>query len=236
MSWMTGLLGGAGLKSLLGAAGGGLLGGVFGGAGSLMGGAAGAKMFGKGGKNPLSGLGNLANFLPSEGQQVDPIAQRAQLDAIERMRGNMNQNMNASEIANMNLGINAANKNTAARSNALKQEALARGVGGAGLDYALRSNEEQQGVNAANEAGTNAASMANARALDSVAQLANLGSNMSDQAFNRNQASDMMRQFLMSQNQQNNQFRSNMANTRRGQDLQLFGAALGAGGAVAGRA
>lgn len=193
----------------------------------------------------------------SKAADPDKKALDAQYQALDMTRANTNMGINDAEAQNLNLGINRVNQNTAARSNALKQEAAGRGLGGSGMDFALRAQNEQTGANAANEAGIEAQQTANQRALTSIAQLGALGGDLNDQAFNRGQAEDAFNQFnaaaknaaatgnagnQVAVNQgnlgnytQNRQFAQNAANQRRGQNIQMAGALVGAGGAVAGR-
>lgn len=228
-----------------------------------------------GGGNPLARLGDIGGALgaasaagynpytattvkgTSQAADADKKALDAQYQALDMTRANTNMGINDAEKNNLNLGINKVNQNTAARSNALKQEAAGRGLGGSGMDFALRAQNEQTGANAANAAGIEAQQTANQRALTSIAQLGALGGDINDQQFNRGQAADAFNQFNVQQqnnaaagnagnqvavNQgnlgaytQNRQFAQNAANQRRGQNIQMAGALVGAGGAVAGR-
>lgn len=228
-----------------------------------------------GGGNPLARLGDIGGALgaasaagynpyaattvkgTSQAADADKKALDAQYQALDMTRANTNMGINDAEKNNLNLGINKVNQNTAARSNALKQEAAGRGLGGSGMDFALRAQNEQTGANAANEAGIEAQQTANQRALTSIAQLGALGGDINDQVFNRGQAADAFNQFNVQQqnnaasgnagnqvavNQgnlgaytQNRQFAQNAANQRRGQNIQMAGSLIGAGGAVAGR-
>lgn len=235
----------------------------------------GGNLFGKGGGNALGKLGelggalgaaNAAGYNPytattvkgtSQAAEADKKALDAQYQALDMTRANTGMGINDAEKNNLNLGINKVNQNTAARSNALKQEAAGRGLGGSGMDFAMRAQNEQTGANAANEAGVNAMQTANQRALSSIAQLGALGGDINDQQFNRGQAADAFNQFNVQQqnnaaagnagnqvavNQGNigNWLSNNQANRQnklgqRQQNMQLGGALLGAGGAVAGR-
>lgn len=228
-----------------------------------------------GGGNPLARLGDIGGALgaasaagynpytattvkgTSQAADADKKALDAQYQALDMTRANTNMGINDAEKNNLNLGINKVNQNTTARSNALKQEAAGRGLGGSGMDFALRAQNEQTGANAANAAGIEAQQTANQRALTSIAQLGALGGDINDQQFNRGQAADAFNQFNVQQqnnaaagnagnqvavNQgnlgaytQNRQFAQNAANQRRGQNIQMAGALVGAGGAVAGR-
>lgn len=161
-----------------------------------------------GGGNPLARLGDIGGALgaasaagynpytattvkgTSQAADADKKALDAQYQALDMTRANTNMGINDAEKNNLNLGINKVNQNTAARSNALKQEAAGRGLGGSGMDFALRAQNEQTGANAANAAGIEAQQTANQRALTSIAQLGALGGDINDQQFNRGQAAD----------------------------------------------
>lgn len=219
--------------------------------------------------NPFSNLGQASadnQYHPYQAATVqgnanasiaDQRGLQAQYDALDKTRANTIQGFNEAEKQNLNLGINKVNQNTQARTNAIRQDASARNLGGSGIENALRAQNEQTGANAANDAGINSQSMANQRALSSISQLGSLGGDINEQAFNRGQAQDALnmfninaqnaaasgnagnqlqnQQYNQGQYQQNQQFRQDQNNIRRGQNIQMAGSIIGAGGAVAGR-
>lgn len=208
----------AGLGSFAGAA---QFAGLAGGANALMGGLKPGGMFGGNKPNPLGGLNAQGNAStqytpatavnatatlidgPAKASIADAQAMKAQRDALEMTRANTGQGFNRAESDNLNAGINRVNQNTAARSNAISQQSQARGLGGSGLDAALKASAEQGGANAASNAGIEAQSMANQRALGSISQLGALGGAINAQEFNRGQAQDALNQW---NNQTTNQF------------------------------
>jgi len=187
--------------------------GMAGGANALAGALRPGGLFGGNRPNPMSGLnaqGNastqytpatavnaVANTVagPSRASLADEQAMRAQRDALDLTRANTSQGFNRAESDNLNLGINRVNQNTAARSNAIAQQSAARGLGGSGLDAALKASAEQGGANAASNAGIEAQNSANQRALGSISQLGNLGAQINQQEFNRGQAQDAFNQW-----------------------------------------
>lgn len=211
---------------------------------------------GKTKSNPLSGLAEMAGAAglvggqfaptpdyvpitaqtintPSQASQANPTALNAQLEALDRTRANSDQRINSAERDNLYSGINKVNLNTQARSNAIRQDAAARNLGGSGLEQAMRSSNEQGGANAANEAGIQAQNAANMRALDSVKNLGILGGEINDQQYRRGQAADAlsmyntdninnMAQFNTSNNLQNQQFNSGGAMQNQQQNAQNY--------------
>lgn len=190
--------------------------GLGGGASSLFGAFRPGGLMGGNKPNPLGQLGQLGGqanastqYTPAVAQDAtatlisgpanasiaDAQAMRAQRDALELTRANTGQGFNRAESDNLNAGINRVNQNTAARSNAIGQQSAARGLGGSGLDAALKASAEQGGANAASNAGIEAQSMANQRALGSISQLGQLGGMINQQEFNRGQAQDALNQW-----------------------------------------
>lgn len=222
------------------------------------------KLFGKGGigaqlgKSGGKGLGSLGDMFqgmgaggagfkriegPARASIADEKGLKAQYDALDMTRANTSQGFNQAELGNLNLGINRVNQNTAARNNAISQNMASRGLGGSGIQTALKASAEQGGANAASEAGTMAQGQANTRALDSISQLGSLGGSINEQAFNRAAAQDALNMFNTSGQTQATQynmgrFDNNRFNERqmqmqqRGQNLQFLGSAMGAGSAA----
>jgi hypothetical protein len=182
---------------------------------------------------------------PAKASIADDKGLRAQYDALDMTRANTGQGFNQSEKGNLQFGINKVNENTAARNNAINQNMASRGLGGSGMQTALKASAEQGGANSASAAGTMAQDQANARALDSISQLGSLGGAINEQAFNRGASQDALNQFNVTGQSQANQFmansmmqnqmnRQNLAGQRRGQNMQLLGSALGAGASAYG--
>jgi hypothetical protein len=207
---------------------------------------------GGGGRGGAGSLGDMfqgmgsggAGFTRIEGPAQASIADgkglKAQYDALDMTRANTGQGFNAAELGNLNLGINRVNQNTAARNNAITQNMAARGLGGSGLQTALKASAEQAGANSASEAGTMAQDQANARALDSIENLGTLGGQINEQAFNRGAAQDALNMFNSTGQTQATQFNQSRFDynrnaerqrklDQRGQNMQLIGSALGAG-------
>lgn len=212
-----------------------------------------SSLFGRGGGRGGAGsLGDMfqgmgsggAGFTRIEGPAQASIADekglKAQYDALDMTRANTGQGFNAAELGNLNLGINRVNQNTAARNNAITQNMAARGLGGSGLQTALKASAEQAGANSASEAGTMAQDQANARALTSIENLGTLGGQINEQAFNRGAAQDALNMFNSSGQTQaiqynqsrfdQNRYNDQMARLQnRGQNIGFLGSALGAG-------
>lgn len=241
MSMLAGLLKGGGLNNLIkgfGAVASNPFGmkGLFEGKGGKGAGSLGDMFQGMG----AGGAGFTRIEGPARASIADDKALKAQYDALDMTRANTGQGFNQAELGNLALGINRVNQNTAARNNAISQNMASRGLGGSGLQTALKASAEQGGANAASAAGTMAQDQANARALDSISNLGMLGGQINEQAFNRGAAQDALNMFNSSGQTQATQFNQsrfdqNRMNERqaqlqqRGQNLQLLGSAMGAG-------
>lgn len=188
----------------------------------------------------------------SQAGKADDKALNAQYQALDLTRKNTGQGFNAAERANLGLGINRVNQNTAARSNAINQNQMARGLGGAGLGLQLQAQNEQTGANAASMAGVEQQQNANQRALSSISQLGTLGADINEGAYNRGMAKDAFNQFNVAQvnaglagnaagardmlnSFSNNRYQSmNQKNIRADRNIKVGGGILGAAGAAMG--
>lgn len=135
-----------------------------------------------------------------QGIALDPGTRAAQEAALSKLSDiTSNNGMDAQEKNQIQMGINQTNANTKGQTDAILQNAAARGVGGSGASLAAELQAGQSGANAASEQAMNAQSMASQRALSALsqqgAQAGAIHSQDYGQALNSANATDAINQF-----------------------------------------
>lgn len=142
----------------------------------------------------------------------DPSLKSAQMDLLNDLAGLKDTGLSAVDEAGFMRARNEGNQLAKSGAQAAMQNAEARGVGGSGLEFAMREMASQGGAQRAQEAGLNqAAESARQRALYAQAYGQQLG-NVRGQDQAHNQANtDIINRFNQMNTQQRNQ--TSMANT-----------------------
>lgn len=96
----------------------------------------------------------------------DPRIKSAQMAALERMSGLSETGLSAEDDAGFTRARNQASQIQRSGTQAAMQNAQARGVGGSGLEFAMREMANQSGAQAAQEAGLAQAAQASRQRAD----------------------------------------------------------------------
>lgn len=151
----------------------------------------------------------MGNYDPTQAQantiQEDPTGRDAQLSALNKLSGLSNTGLSDVDNAGFERARQMGNQMLSSGNAAALQNAQSRGVGGSGLEFAMREMANQQGAQNAQDAGLQqAAQGAQMRALYNQA-FGNMGTNVRGQDFNTSSANaGILNNF--------NQFNTNNAN------------------------
>lgn len=145
----------------------------------------------------------------------DPVTKSMQLQALQKMAGLSESGLSAEDEAAFAKARSLGAKSSRAGAQAAMQDAQARGVGGSGLEFAMREIANQGGANRAQEAGLErAATAARQRALAQQAYMQGL-SGMRDQDYRTNAANtNVINQFNQANTQARNQAALQNINSR----------------------
>jgi hypothetical protein len=150
----------------------------------------------------------------------DPMVRSAQLAALSKMAGLANTGLSDEDAAAFQKARAQGNQMSKAGTEAALANAQARGVGGSGLEFAMREAANQQGAERAQSAGLEqAATAARQRALYNQAYAQGMGS-MRTQDMNANQANaDIINRFNQANTAQRNS--ANFANVDMRNQAQM---------------
>lgn len=121
---------------------------------------------------------------PSKMESVyaDPRAVQAQVEALNEMqRASRADNLEFRAAANA--AEDFANQQAGAQQGAIQQQLQARGMGGSGVDFALRQQAGQNAANRAAQQGFSAAMEGRRQALDSLQNYGSMAERMRGQSF-----------------------------------------------------
>lgn len=170
----------------------------------------------------------LGNYAPSQAQantiNEDPTGRSAELSALNKMAGLSNTGLSDVDNAGFERARQQGNQMLSSGNAAALQNAQSRGVGGSGLEFAMREMANQQGAENSQNAGlAQAAQSANMRALYNQA-FGNLGSQIRGQDYNT-QASNagILNNFNMYNTGNNNQAQLRNVNEMQGISNQNVG-------------
>lgn len=112
----------------------------------------------------------------------DPIARQAQMGALEDLRrASKSDNLEFRAAANM--AEDQANQQAGAQQGAIQQQLQARGMGGSGVDFALRQQAGQNAANRASQQGFAAAMEGRRQAMDALRNYSSLAGTIRGQSF-----------------------------------------------------
>lgn len=102
-------------------------------------------------------------FLNTEAAQYeltsdDPVTRSAQLAALSKMAGLADEGLSDADMAGYTKAVNQGNQVARSGNAAVMNNAIARGVGGSGLEFIMREQANQDGAERAQEAGLQVAS------------------------------------------------------------------------------
>lgn len=153
--------------------------------------------------------------------QDDPVVRSMQLSALKRMSGLAENGMSDEDAAAFDKARDTGSQMARANTEAAIADANRRGVGGSGMEFAMREIANQGGAERAQNAGIDqAATAAKQRALYNQAYMQGLGSMRSqDQATAQNNA-DVINRFNMANTTNRNN--TNMQNTQLRNQAQVM--------------
>lgn len=117
-----------------------------------------------------------------ETAQADPQARAAQSEALTELR-RLSKADNIEFRGAMNEAEQAANQQAGAQQGAVEQQMAARGMGGSGVDYALRAQAGQDAANRSSSAGFSAAAEGRRQALQALTASGGLASTIRGQSW-----------------------------------------------------
>lgn len=169
----------------------------------------------------------LGDYRPEDAQSTqiseDPMVRSAQLSALSKMSGLAEQGLGAEDQAAFTRAQNMAAQQAHAGTQAALQNAQARGVGGSGMEFAMREMANQGAAQAAQNAGLDqAANSARQRALYNQAYMQGMG-NVRGQDLQANSANaDILNRFNMANTQNRNQAQQyNLGNRQNLSNLNI---------------
>lgn len=152
--------------------------------------------------------------------QDDPIVRSMQLSALQRMSGLADQGLSAEDAAAFDKARDTGSQMARANTEAAIADANRRGVGGSGMEFAMREIANQGGAERAQNAGLEqAAASARQRALYNQAYMQGLGSMRSQDQNTAQSNADVINRFNMANTQNRNN--TNMQNTQLRNQAQL---------------
>lgn len=138
--------------------------------------------------------------------QEDPVVRSMQLSALNKMAGLSQQGLSDEDAAAFDKARGMGAQMSRAGTEAAIANAQARGVGGSGLEFAMREIANQQGAERAQSAGLDqAAASARQRALYNQAYAQGLGSMRGQDQSTMRANTDVINQFNMANTNQRNQ-------------------------------
>lgn len=136
----------------------------------------------------------------------DPRLRSSQLSVLDKLAGYADTGLSAEDEAAFARARNQAGQISRAGTQAALQNAQSRGVGGSGLEFAMREMASQGGVQAAQEAGLSQAQAAAKQRADYLSKYEDGLANMRGQDLTANKAnSDIINQFNMANTNARNQ-------------------------------
>ena len=140
-----------------------------------------------------------------EGVSTDPRLEAAQMRALEQLAGLSEGGLSEADIAALEEARRSVEGAQQARQEAILQDMQQRGIGGAGAELAMRLAATQGAADRQNQASLDVTRQAQARALQALAQQANLAGQVRGQEFGEQsdiaRAQDAIREFNL-RNQQ----------------------------------
>jgi hypothetical protein len=155
----------------------------------------------------------------------DPMTRSAQMSALQKMAGLADSGMSEQDALSRQQMIRTAGREAKSATDSALESARSRGVGGSGLEFALREMASQNAADRAQDAGLQgAAQSAQQRALYNQAYLSGLGSQR-DQDYRAQSANaGILNQFNMANTQAKNQAaQSNLENRQALQNMNTQG-------------
>jgi len=158
-----------------------------------------------------------------EGVSTDPRLAATQMQALEQLAGLSEGGLSEADIAALEQTRRSVEGSQEARQEAILQDMQQRGIGGAGAELAMRLAATQGAADRQNQASLDVTRQAQARALQALAQQANLAGQVRSQEFGEQsdiaRAQDAIREFNL-RNQQRVQD-SNVAARNQAQAANL---------------
>jgi hypothetical protein len=142
----------------------------------------------------------------------DPVVRSAQMSVLSKLAGLADQGLSDEDAAAFAKARSQGNQMSRAGTEAAIANAQARGVGGSGMEFAMREIANQQGAQRSQEAGLDqAAAAARQRAMYNQAYGQQLGQVRGQDAQANQANTDIINRFNSANTQQRNQM--NLANT-----------------------